>query len=110
MASYRVSLVTATRFRVVEKLIFPKKARDFSPSPKCPDRLWGPLKPLFSEDWGSVLGVKRQGRDFHHSSRSNAEVKNKWSVTSIPIICLHGANIESFTFYLSLPFYLLNVK
>jgi hypothetical protein len=35
-------------------------------------------------------GVKRPGREGDHSFPSSAEVKNAWSYTSIPPICLHG--------------------
>jgi hypothetical protein len=36
------------------------------------------------------LGVKRPGREANHSPPSSAEVKNAWSCTSTPPICLHG--------------------
>jgi hypothetical protein len=36
------------------------------------------------------LGVKRPGREAEHSLPSSAEVKNAWSYTSTPPICLHG--------------------
>jgi hypothetical protein len=36
------------------------------------------------------LEVKRPGREASHSTPSSAEVKNKWSYTSIPPIRLHG--------------------
>jgi len=49
----------------------PVEARDF-PSPKCPDRLWGPPIP-----W--VPGEKWPGRKVNHSPPSSAEVKNEWS-------------------------------
>jgi hypothetical protein len=36
------------------------------------------------------LGLKRPGREADHSPPSSAEVKNAWSYTSTPPICLHG--------------------
>jgi hypothetical protein len=36
------------------------------------------------------LGVKRPGREAHHSPPSSAEVENAWSSTSTPPVCLHG--------------------
>jgi hypothetical protein len=36
------------------------------------------------------LGVKRPGREADQSPPSSAEVKNMWSYTSTPPICLHG--------------------
>jgi hypothetical protein len=36
------------------------------------------------------LGVKRPGRAADHSPPSSIEVKNAWSYTSNPSICLHG--------------------
>jgi hypothetical protein len=36
------------------------------------------------------LGVKRPGREADHSPPSSTDVKNAWSYTSIPPICLHG--------------------
>jgi hypothetical protein len=36
------------------------------------------------------LGVKRPGREADHSPPSSAKVKNAWSYTSTPPICLHG--------------------
>jgi hypothetical protein len=39
---------------------------------------------------GSSLEVKRPGLEADHSPPSSAEVKNVWSCTSTPPICLHG--------------------
>jgi hypothetical protein len=36
------------------------------------------------------LGVKLPGREADHSPPSSAEVKNAWSYTSTPPVCLHG--------------------
>jgi hypothetical protein len=36
------------------------------------------------------MGIRRPGREADHSRPSSAEVKNVWSYTSTPPICLHG--------------------
>ena len=41
-------------------------------------------------------GVKRPGRDVNHLPPSTAEVKNEWSYTSAPPICLHGVDEHNF--------------
>jgi hypothetical protein len=41
------------------------------------------------------LGIKRPGREADHSPPSSAEVKNAWSYTSTPPICLHGVVLSS---------------
>jgi hypothetical protein len=51
------------------------------------------------------LGVKRPGREADHSPPSSAEVKNAWSYTSIPLICLHGLVLSQST-GTTLPLYL----
>lgn len=46
----------------------------------------GPTKPI---KWvpGFLLGL---GREFYHSPSSSAKVKNEWSCTSPPPVCLQG--------------------
>jgi hypothetical protein len=39
---------------------------------------------------GSFPGVKKLGCEANHSPPSSPEVKNVWSYTSNPPICLHG--------------------
>ena len=46
-----------------------------------------------------VPGVKRQGREVDHSPPFGTEVKNEWSYTSTPPVCLHGVDRDNFTFY-----------
>ena len=43
--------------------------------------------------------IKRPGREVDHSPPSSADVKNVWSSTSAPTICLHSANRECFTVF-----------
>jgi hypothetical protein len=39
------------------------------------------------------------GREVDSSVSSSAEVKNEWSYTSTPHICLNGMDRDKFTFY-----------
>jgi hypothetical protein len=51
----------------------------------------GPIQPPIQWLSGALSpGVKRLGREADHSPPSSAEVKNAWSYTSIPPICLNG--------------------
>jgi len=68
---------------------------------KRPDRLWGPPSLLFDGTWGSFLEVKRLGRGADHSPPCRADVKNVWSYTSTPSVCLHSVEKDNFTVYLS---------
>ena len=43
---------------------------------------------------------KQRGHEVDHSCPSGAKVKNEWSYTSTPPTCLHGVDIDNFTFYL----------
>jgi len=65
-------------------------------------RIYGamPLLPslLFNGYQGTSPGVKRPGREVKHSSPSSARVKNYWSYTSTPPLCLHGVERENLTF------------
>ena len=38
------------------------------------------------------MGVQGPGHEVNHSHSSNAEVKNEWSHTSSPHLCLRGVN------------------
>jgi hypothetical protein len=67
---------------------FPLGPGIFSP---CPDQLWG--QPGFLFEWVPValsLRVKWPGCEADHSASPSAEVKNVWSYTFIPPLCLHG--------------------
>jgi hypothetical protein len=61
-------------------------------SPKRTDRLWGPPSIIFNGFRASLPGVKWFGRGVNHSLLSSAEVKNEWSYTSTPPICLNDAD------------------
>ena len=39
----------------------------------------------------------RSGYAAGHSPSYNAKVKNEWSYTSAPLVCLHGVERENFT-------------
>jgi hypothetical protein len=71
--------------------------RSVSP-PKRPVRLWGPSSLVFNGYRGSFPGVKRPQREVDHSSPSSAVVRNEWSYTSAPPICLHGMDMDNSTF------------
>jgi len=77
----------------------PTGPSDFSSSPKCPRRLWGPLSLLFSGNRGYFPVVERSGCGVDHSPPSSAEFKNEWSYTSAPTIRHHGVDRHSFDFY-----------
>jgi hypothetical protein len=66
--------------------------------PGGPDRLLCPLSLLLNGYSTPFPEVKRTGRESNHLPASSAEVKNEWSYTSSPPICLHGVHRENFTF------------
>ena len=41
---------------------------------------------------GLFSAVKRPGRNVDHTPLSSAEIKNEWSCTSIPAMCLDSDN------------------
>jgi len=45
-----------------------------------------------------IQGVKRPGRDADYSPLPIAEVKNEWSYTSTPPLCLPGIHTDNFVF------------
>jgi hypothetical protein len=72
--------------------------RRFFFSPKHPDQLWGPPSFLFNGYTGSFPRVQQLEHDVDYSPASSTKVKNKWSYTSTPPICLHGINRDIFSF------------
>jgi hypothetical protein len=76
--------------------------RDSSPcrgwefySSQCTDLLWGPPSLYSMGIRSSFLGVKRLGCKADHLPPSSAEVKDVWSYTSTPPICLHGVAVKA---------------
>jgi len=67
----------------------------FFSSVKCPERLWGPPRLLFS---GYRVGIKQLRHDVDHSPPYRAEVKNGWSYTSAPCMCLQGMDRDRSNF------------
>jgi hypothetical protein len=51
---------------------------------------------------GSFPAVKRPGPEFDHSPPSRAEVKNEWTCTSTPLICLPSADRAKFIIMLNI--------
>jgi hypothetical protein len=60
-----------------------------------PDQLWGPPSLQGTKYRGSFPGVKRPWRDVDHPLPPCAEVKNEWSYTSTPQICLNGVERDN---------------
>jgi hypothetical protein len=58
----------------------------------------GPPNLLFTEYDGAFLGLKRSVREVNYSSPSRAQVKNEWSYTSPPPVCLHGVKRDKIFF------------
>jgi hypothetical protein len=46
-------------------------------------------------------GVKRTGPEINHSSPSSIKVKNDWSYTSTPLICLHVSDRKILLLYVT---------
>ena len=61
-----------------------------------PDRLWGSSSPLCNLYRGSFPRVKRSGNKAYHSPPSTAVVKNEWSYTFAPPICLQSLDRDKF--------------
>ena len=57
---------------------------------------------------GSFPGTKWLRHEVNHSPPSSAKVKNEWSCTSTPPICLHGVDRANFTFTLNFRCYTIN--
>jgi hypothetical protein len=56
----------------------------------------GPTQPSWAKG-GFSFGGKQLGRELKHSTSCSAEVKNAWSYTSTPPVCLHGIDRDNFT-------------
>ena len=75
----------------------PGRGMRYFSSPKRSDRLWAPLTHQFNGGTGIFLSaVTGVGREIDHSPQSSAEVKNEWSYTILPPICLHGVGRDNF--------------
>ena len=76
------------------------RGKTFLYSTNCPHPFFDPLSILFGGQRIPFARAKGPGRKVNHSSPSNVEVKNQWSYTSTPLLCLHR---EDFTIYLYIP-------
>jgi len=56
------------------------------------------IPPSHRLNWyqGSLSGEKKLGPEVDHSPPSSTKVKNKWSYTSTPPICLRGKYRDNF--------------
>jgi hypothetical protein len=62
----------------------------------------GPTQPPVQWVAGFFQGVKRPTREADHSPPPDIEVKNQLRDTSAPRTHIHGADRDSFTFYVCL--------
>jgi hypothetical protein len=67
-------------------------------SPRRPNKLWD-----HQANWGlCYLGMRRPGLEVYHKYSSGAEVKNVWSYTSAPPVCLRGLRRDKIPLTLTL--------
>jgi len=59
----------------------------------------GPIDSLIQWVTATFSGIKQPGREFEHSPRPSADVKNEWGYTSNPPACLLGIDRDNFSFY-----------
>jgi hypothetical protein len=78
--------------------------KGFFSSSKRPDG-WGPNQLPMQWVLAFFPGVQPPEREVNHTPPSTVEVKNEWSCTSTPPICLHGVDRENFIFCLYLVLY-----
>ena len=67
--------------------------------PGLESRLQGPPSLLFNGYRALYPEVKQTGRDVGHTPPSSSEVKNEWSYTSPPPLCLRDVERDKITFY-----------
>jgi hypothetical protein len=87
----------ATGWRV-RGLILGREKKLFSSATR-PERLWDSPSLLFNGDWRSLPGIRRPEREVCHAP-SLDEVKNEWSYTSAPHVCLDDVYRNNGTCYL----------
>jgi len=66
-----------------------------------PYRLWVSPNLLLNGYWCSLSELERPEREVFHSPASIGDVWNDWSYISTPLIRLHGADRDKFSFILS---------
>jgi len=76
----------------------PNRGNTYFPFPNHSDQLCSLCSLLFNRHWGSFPGVKQLRCDSDHSPQPRTEVKNKYSYTSAPPICICGLDRVKFTF------------
>jgi hypothetical protein len=61
---------------------------------------FGPHTALYSRGTGVLSwGVKQLEHEADQSPLSSVKVKNKWSCTYTPLVCLHGTDKDNFTVF-----------
>jgi len=77
----------------------PSRSDRFFSSPETSRWARGPPPPILLFEYRNFFTrVKRQGREANHSHPYIAEVKNRWSYSSVLLISLNGVDTEKFTF------------
>ena len=81
--------------------IFCQEKRSATILQNHPDGLWNPPNLLFNQYWGSFLGVKWMKCHNDLSLLSTANVKNEWSYTPPPLVCLHAVDRDNFMHWMT---------
>lgn len=66
---------------------------------KSPNRFGAPLSLLFNSNLSSFPNAERPELEVDYSPTSKTKVKNKWTCTSAPVMCLHVMGRDNFPFY-----------
>lgn len=91
---YRISVIATLR---PDKMWFEsQQEQQIRLSSKMSIWLWGLPSHVFSRYWYFLQRLKRPKREVDLTRSSSNEVKNGWSCTSVPLLCLLGANKNTF--------------
>ena len=69
-----------------------RQGQEIFSSPKAPDRLWGPLQPPVQWVPRSYPEVKLTELECNLSLPGTAAIRNEWSYSSVPPVCLLGVD------------------
>lgn len=82
------------------RVLDPSRGQRFL-SPGYPDFLWHPPSFQFNGYQGFSVGLMWLGHEIGPSPPpASPKIKNEWSYTSVPHICLHGLHRDNFTLLL----------